>query len=118
MKLKMIGEEIVKTKIVKLFVSFQKDFLQVEKLGGINEHFIFFNPEVNEGFKIQLTEKIFIKEDSSNELINILEYEHLFTVVNSLGVVIASSDDLNPEFVDLMIDDLITVKKKDKSVMN
>lgn len=108
----------METKIVKLFVSFQKDFLQVEELGGINEHFIFFNPEIKEGYKIQLTEKILVKEEGLNELISIIEYEHPFTVVNSFGVVIASSDDLNPELVDLMIDDLITVKKKDKSVMN
>jgi hypothetical protein len=108
----------MKIKIVKLFVSFQKDFMQVEEIGGINEHFIFFNPEVDEGYKIQLTEKVLVKEEGFNELISILDYEYPFTVVNSLGVVIASSDNLNPELVDLMIENLISVKKQDKSMIN
>ncbi len=99
----------MKNKTVELFVSFQNDFLQVEKLGGINQDFIFFNPEEKEGYKIQLLEKVFVREEDSDILVNIWDYTPDFSITNSHGHVIASSDDLNPEFVDLMIDKIINI---------
>lgn len=99
----------MKNKMIKLFVSFQKNFLQVEEFGGINEDYIFFNPDKKEGYKIQLLEKVFVAEKGTNKLINIIDYEPSFSIINSNDLVIASSDNLNPEFVDLMIDKIINI---------
>lgn len=99
----------MKNRIVRLFISFQNDFLQVEELGGINEDYIFFNPDNKEGYKIQLLEKVFVAEKGTNKLINIIDYEPSFSIINSNDLVIASSDNLNPECVDLMIDKIINI---------
>ncbi len=95
---------------VEAWVSFQGDFLRIEELGGINEHFIVFNPDYSGGkldYKIQLTEKVLAKTLTSDQLIPIYDLPEDFVIINSYGDEIGDSDDLNPEFVDFVFDMII-----------
>ena len=96
----------MKIKKVKGYVFFQDEVLLLEELGGLNTEMIFFNPERINGicdYKIQLTEMVFLREKGSMELINILDMKDQFEIINSEGKIIATSTDLNPEFVDSML---------------
>ena len=89
------------------YVPFQGDFLRIEELGGINEHFIVFNPDYSSGkpdYKIQLTENVLVKVPTSDQLIPIYELPEEFEIINSNGDEIGDSDDLRPEFVEFIID--------------
>ena len=92
---------------VEAYVSFQKDFLRIEELGGLNEKFIVFNPDYSSGkpdYKIQLTEKVLAKMPTSGQLIPIYDLPEDFVIINSYGNEIGDSDNLNSEFVEFFID--------------
>ena len=98
---------------VEIYVPFQGNFLQLEELGGINEKFIVFNPDYSGGkpdYKIQLTEKVLARLPEEEQLIPIDELPEEFVIINSSGKQIGNSDDLNPEFVDLIIEMIIDGK--------
>ena len=92
---------------VEAWVSFQENFFRIEELGGINEHFIVFNPDYSSGkpdYKIQLTEKVMAKITTSDQLIPIYDLPEDFVIINSYGKKIGDSENLNPEFVEFVID--------------
>jgi hypothetical protein len=94
----------------QVLIPFQKGVLSLEELGGINPHFICFNPDRSMGkpdYKIQLTEKILLRFEGENRLISILDCSDEFMIIDSRGEVIADSLNTNPEFVDHLISDLI-----------
>ena len=94
----------------QVFIPFQKDVITLEELGGINPHFICFNPDRSLGkadYKIQLTEKILLRFEGENKLISILDCSDEFIMTDSKGGVIADSMNTNPEFVDHLIKDLV-----------
>jgi hypothetical protein len=91
---------------VTAFVSFKDQILKVEKLGGMDDSFIFFNPDEKEGrsdWKIQLVEKVFLRIQNEEKLITLDEMKLDFVITNSSGDEIGNSNDLNPEFVDLIV---------------
>lgn len=94
----------------QVLIPFQKDVLPLEELGGINPHFICFNPDRLLGkvdYKIQLTEKVLLRFEGENKLISILDYSDEFVIIDSEGETITDSLNTNPEFVDYLISDLI-----------
>ena len=106
---------------VEAYVSYKEDFLRIEELGGINEQFIVFNPEYSEGqpdYKIQLTEKVLAKTTTSDKLIPIYDLPEDFVIINSYGKEIGDSENLNPEFVDLIIDTILNPDDIIYEVMN
>ncbi len=93
-----------------MFVPFQDKILTVEVLGGISNSFICFNPEQVKGksdYKIQLTEKVLLKFEGETELIPVVEYEGEFIIINSSGEKLTDSLNVNPEFVNHIIDNII-----------
>ena len=95
---------------VEAYVSYKEDFLRIEELGGINEKFIIFNPDYSGGkpdYKIQLTEKVLAKMPADDQLIPIYDLPDDFVIINSYGNEIGDSNNLNPEFVDLIIDTIL-----------
>lgn len=92
---------------VAVFVSFKDQILRVENLGGLDDKFIFFNPDEMKGqqnWKIQLVDKVFLLIENSDTMLSLDEMESEFVIVNSRGDNIGNSNDLNPEFVMLMVD--------------
>ena len=98
---------MMKFKRVEGYVLFKDDLLQIEELGGLNSEMIFFNPD-KEGsllnYKIQLTEKVFIREIGELKMNSLTEISENFVLINSQNEIIALSSDLKPEFVDIMLD--------------
>ena len=97
-------------------VSYKRDFLRIEELGGINEQFIVFNPDYSSGkpdYKIQLTEKVLAKAPTSDQLIPIYDLPEDFVIINSYGNKIGDSENLNPEFVEFIIDMVLDNKSWD-----
>ena len=95
---------------VEAWVSFQENFFRIEELGGINEHFIVFNPDYSSGkpdYKIQLTERVLAKTPTSDQLIPIYDLPEDFMIINSYGNEIGDSDNLKPELVEFVIDMII-----------
>ena len=97
------------SKILKVaaFVSYKDGILRVEKLGGMNDDFIFFNPEDKDGaenWKIQLAKKVFYRMESSNRMVSREDLESEYVIINSDGEEIGNSKDLNPEFVYSMLE--------------
>lgn len=89
---------------------FQDNILPVEELGGINNNFVAFNPDRSTGkpdYKLNLTEKMLLRFEGETELVSINDFDGEFIIVNSNGVKLADSTDVNPEFVDSLINDLI-----------
>jgi hypothetical protein len=94
---------------VTAFVSFKDQILRVEQLGGMDNNFIFFNPDEKTGrpdWKIQLVEKVFLRIENSDTMLTLDELESEFVIINSSGDEIGNSNDLNPEFVMIMVERL------------
>ena len=94
----------------QIFMPFQDNILPVEELGGINNNFVAFNPDRSTGkpdYKLNLTEKMLLRFEGETELVSINDFDGEFIIVNSNGVKLADSTDVNPEFVDSLINDLI-----------
>jgi len=102
----------------KCFVQFQGQMLMIEEFGGMNSHLIMFNPQDNEGYKIQVTEKVFLQFDGDNKFINIYDNEKHFLMVNSSGNVIADSVDLKSDFVETMLTALEKQNSEEPQCMN
>ncbi len=94
----------------QMFVPFQKEILTVEVLGGISNDFICFNPGQINGqpdYKIQLTERILLKFEDETQLISVDDYDGEFIIVNSKGEKLTDSLNVNPQFVNQVIDSII-----------
>jgi hypothetical protein len=87
---------------VEGFVSYKDQFLRIEEVGGIDEMFIAFNPDIKDNipdYKIQIVDKVYLKKEYSFKLISINQMRENFSIINSKGDEIINSKDLNPEFV-------------------
>ena len=94
----------------QVLIQFQGEILTVEELGGINSHFICFNPDRSSGrpdYKIHFSEKMLLRFEGETKLISIMDYPEEFVIVNSSGKVLTDSKNTSPEFVDHLMDDII-----------
>jgi hypothetical protein len=93
----------------EVYISFKNEIIQVEEIGGINQHFIVFNPEMNNGvpdYRIQFSYLMMLKFENVDKLIPILDFPDEFIMINSKGEEISRSEDTNPEFVELILEKL------------
>jgi hypothetical protein len=93
----------------QILISFQGQVLTVEELGGIDPHFIIFNPDRSTGaanYKIHLTERILLRFEGETKLISILDYPDEFVIINSKGDILTDSKNTNPEFVEHFVNNL------------
>ena len=97
----------MKSKIFEMYVVFQGNLLRVEEFCCMNENLILFNPDSSDtipDYKIQLSEKVFLKDLKSDELKKLSDIKELFQIVNSSKEIIATSDDLKLELVEIILD--------------
>ena len=69
---------------VTAFVSFKDQILKVEKLGGMDDDFIFFNPDERGGkpnWKIQLVDKVFLRIENSDTMLSLEEMKSDFDIL-------------------------------------
>ena len=101
---------------LRALISFKDQILPVEEIGGIMDDIIVFNPDRTKGgenYKIQLTDKLFVRSENSTELISYCDIENDFVILNSMDEEIANSNDLHPEFVDALFERMFSAKIMD-----
>jgi len=94
----------------QILIPFQGTILTVEELGGINNDFIVFNPDRSTGkpdYKLQTTDSMLLRFENETNLVSILDYPDEFIIINSKGEIITDSSNVNPEFVDMIMDSIV-----------
>jgi len=88
------------------YISYKDSLVQLENIAGISNNIILFNPiKVGDklDYKLQLADRILLKQNNIEKLIPILEMGEDFCIINSMDEEIFNIDKPNEDFVNLVL---------------
>ena len=92
------------------FISYKTSIIQMEEINGIAEGIVLFNPEEGKNgspnYKMHLAENILLKEIGDDKLINILDYNEPYYIIDSKGNKIFDLNNNNEDLVLAVLDRL------------